>query len=75
MYSSFVLRSTTAAKRWENVPRRLSWPVRRTVRPSIRREPKANSSAVAQSIGPFMIASARRCICGSTLGCTAKPSG
>ena len=28
-----------------------------------------------QSIGPSVIAAARRCSCGSTLGCTVKPSG
>ena len=30
---------------------------------------------MAQSIGPWVIAAARRCNCGITLGCTVKPSG
>ena len=47
----------------------------RTVRPSISSEPRARISPVAQSIGPWVIAAARRCSCGITLGCTVKPSG
>ena len=30
---------------------------------------------MAQSIGPWVIAAARRCSCGITLGCTVNPSG
>ncbi len=38
-------------------------------------EPNARISPVPQSIGPSVIAAARRCSCGSTFGCTVKPSG
>ncbi len=63
------------AKRDTNVPRRESWPDSRTGRPSISSEPNARISPVPQSIGPSVIAAARRCSWGSTLGCTVKPSG
>ena len=63
------------ANRCTNVPRRVSCPVSRTVRPSNSSEPKARISPVAQSIGPWVIAAARRCSCGITLGCTVKPCG
>jgi len=61
--------------RLTNVPRRESWPASRTGRPSIRTEPSAMISPVPQSIGPSVIADARRWSCGCTLGCTVKPSG
>ena len=38
--------------RWLNVPRRLSWPLRRTGLLSSSSEPNANASANAQSYGP-----------------------
>ena len=38
-------------------------------------EPKASSSAVAQSIGPFRMLSALRSSWGRTFGCTENPSG
>ena len=63
------------AKRCTNVPRRESWPASRTGRPSISSEPNARISPVPQSIGPAVIAAARRCSWGSTFGCTVKPSG
>ncbi|SLJ82708.1 Uncharacterised protein [Mycobacteroides abscessus subsp. abscessus] len=52
VYSAAVLRSMITACRWVNVPRRESWPVRRTARPSSMSVPKASSSAKAQSILP-----------------------
>ena len=63
------------ANRETNVPRRESWPASRTGRPSISSEPNARISPVPQSIGPSVIAAARRCSCGITFGCTVKPSG
>ena len=63
------------ANRETNVPRRESCPASRTGRPSISSEPSARISPVPQSIGPSAIAAARRCSCGSTFGCTVKPSG
>ncbi len=45
------------------------------MRPSISSEPNARISPVAQSIGPWVMAAARRCSCGITLGCTVNPSG
>jgi hypothetical protein len=63
------------AKRDTNVPRRESCPDSRTGRPSISSDPNARISPVPQSMGPSVIAAARRCSCGSTLGCTVKPSG
>ena len=73
--ASLVTRSTIAANRCEKVPRRESWPARRTGRRSISSEPMAIISAVAQSIGPSRMACARRSSCGMTLGCTTNPSG
>jgi hypothetical protein len=75
VYSSALRRSTSTACRWPNVPRRESWPVSRTGRPSISSEPNARISPVPQSIGPLVMAAARRCSCGSTFGWTVKPSG
>ena len=46
-----VLRSTMEAKRWTKVPRRVSWPVNRTVRPSSSSEPRARISPVALLCG------------------------
>jgi hypothetical protein len=63
------------ANRCTNVPRRESWPASRTGRPSISSEPIASISPVPQSIGPSMMALARRCSCGITFGCTVKPCG
>ena len=63
------------ANRETNVPRRESWPASRTGRPSMSSEPNARISPVPQSIGPSVIAAARRCSCGITFGWTVKPSG
>ena len=59
--SSALVRSMIVAKRDENVPRRVSWPERRTGRPSSSSEPIARISPVPQSIGPAEID------CGPTL--------
>ena len=75
VYSSPVCRSTSTACRWPNVPRRVSWPTSRTVWPSISSAPNASSSPVAQSISSRSTMAARRCSCGSSLGCGVKPSG
>ena len=75
VYSSPVSRSMSVAWRWVKVPRRLSWPDSRTVRPSITSEPNANSSAVAQSTLPELAIAMRRSICGLSRGCIVKPSG
>jgi hypothetical protein len=63
------------AKRETKVPRRESCPDSRTGRPSMSSAPKARISPVPQSIGPSVIAVARRCSCGITFGCTVNPSG
>ena len=44
--------SMSTACRWTKVPRRLSWPARRTGTPSSSSEPKASSSPIAQSMPP-----------------------
>ena len=75
VYSSPVCRSTSTACRWPNVPRRVSWPTSRTVWPSMSTLPNASSSPVAQSISSCSTMAARRCSCGSSLGCGVKPSG
>ena len=75
MYSAPVLRSTSTACRWPNVPRRVSWPTSRTVWSSISTEPNASSSPVAQSIASSATMVARRCSTGRSRGCTVNPSG
>ena len=75
VHSSALVRSMIVANRDTNVPRRESWPASRTGRPSISSEPNARISPVPQSIGPSVIAAARRCSCGITFGWTVKPSG
>ena len=75
VHSAAFWRSMIVAKRDENVPRRESWPARRTGRPSTSSEPSAMISPVPQSIGPAVIEAARRWSCGSTFGWTVNPSG
>src|ERR1039458_2609315 len=61
--------------RCRNVPRRESWPTSRTPCPSSRVDPNASSSPVAQSISSCSIITARRCSCGTSLGCGVKLAG
>ena len=56
VHSWALTRSMMVANRDTKVPRRESWPARRTGRPSISSEPRARISPVPQSIGPSAIA-------------------
>ena len=67
--------SMITAWRLENVPRRESCPAKRTGRPSLRSEPKANISPVDQSILASLIDWARFCSCGKSFGWTLNPAG
>ena len=71
-----VLASCSTRWRWENVPRSVSWPVRRIGVPSLSSEAYASDSACAQSMPPFSpTVSRRRSSCLISFGWTVKPSG
>ena len=60
----------SVAWRWENVPRRESWPASRTEVPSSSRVPKANASPSAQSTWPERNILSRAWNWRASLGCT-----
>ncbi len=74
-YSAPVTWSTSTAWRCENVPRRVSWPVTRTLVPSSRRVPKARASPRAQSISPSATILSRCSNWRTSFGCMTKPVG
>ena len=70
-----VSKSISAAWRWLKVPRRESWPARRTGVPSSSSEPNASASAVAQSTSPLGVHRGAGLELAASLGWTVKPSG
>ncbi len=74
-YSASVRWSTSTPWRWLNVPRRVSWPARRTGVPPSTSEPNDSASASAQSISSCSNIVRRARSWRSSLGFTSKPSG
>src|SRR5919199_1520313 len=75
VHSVPVTLSVSTACRWTNVPRRLSWPARRTQVPSISSDPNASSSPKPQSMPPSLAIAARRSSSDCSFGWTVKPCG
>ena len=65
----------SAAWRWENVPRRVSWPTSRTSVPSRSSEPIASASASDQSTSPRATSSSRAANWRASFGWSVNPSG
>ena len=75
MYCSPVRWSTRTEWRWLKVPRRVSCPDSRMVRPSVSSDPRARASPSAQSTALRSSAPARCSSHLTSLGWTLKPSG
>ena len=68
--------SCSSRWRWLNVPRAVSWPVRRTGTPSVSSDANASASAWAQVMPPSSpSASRRRSSWGTSFGWMVNPSG